>query len=228
VLARQGRHGEAIACYEQATALEPGVARFWNNLGAAQLDAKRPDDAVRSIRTALRLDPQDAVAWNNLGAALAELRRFDDAIDALRKAVELAPSYANARHRLGKTLADAGRHAEAVRSLDEGIAAIGMPAGVGMANELARLLAACPDASFRNAARAFELAEQVDRATGGTSWEAQDTLAIARAANGRFDGAIESAARALELARAAGAASSIPEIEQRLASFRRGEPYVGR
>lgn len=228
VLARQGRHDEAIECYEQAASLQPGVARYWNNLGATQLDAKQPEAAARSIRRALRVDPQDAVAWNNLGAALGELRRFDEAVDALQKAVDLAPSYPNARHRLGKTLADAGRHAEAVRSLDDGISAIGLPAAVGMANELARLLAACSDDAVRDAARALRLAQQVDQATRGTSWEALDTLAIAQAANGQFDRAVESETRALELARTAGATASIADIERRLASFKRGEPYVGR
>lgn len=227
-LSRQGRGDEAIESYERAVKLRPEVARYWNNLGSAMLEAQRPDPAIVRFRRALALDPQDAAAWNNLGAALAESRRYDDAIDALRKAIEIAPQYVNAHHRLGKTLADAGRYTESVRSLGKSVELLGEPMAVGMMNELARLLAACPEASVRDSARAIQLAERVNAYTSGGSWEALDTLAIAQAATGAFDRATATATRALELARSAGATSAVANIEKRRDGFARREPYVGR
>jgi hypothetical protein len=52
-----------------------------------------------------------------------------------------------------------------------------------------------------------------------------DTLAVAYAAAGRFDAAIATAQNAIDLARAAGQADLVKEIEARLELYRSGCAY---
>lgn len=56
-LARMGRVPEAIRDLEEATALYPEEASYFQNLGAAYEDANRSEDAIRAYSEALRLDP---------------------------------------------------------------------------------------------------------------------------------------------------------------------------
>ena len=63
----------------------------------------------------------------------------------------------------------------------------------------------------------------------GTSWEdAYLDLAVALAANGDFDGAVEVAGDAIRLARRARASGAVRAIEDRRAAFERREAYVDR
>lgn len=88
-------------------------------------------------------------------------------------------------------------------------------------NNLAWLLATCPDGRFRNAAKAVENAT---RACEMTEWEAVHclgTLAAAHAENRDFTRAIHYQRRALRLAPADGK----EQHRQWLALYREGKPY---
>ena len=60
-------------------------------------------------------------------------------------------------------------------------------------NDLAWLLATCPDNSVRNGQKAVELAQQAVQLSNGRSPEILDTLAAAYAEAGRFHEAVETA-----------------------------------
>ncbi len=100
----------------------------------------------------------------------------------------------------------------------------GLCAAAGLANNIAWVLATCPEAKFRNGRRAVELATQVCAATGNQVPALLDSLAAAYAEAGDFDNAVRTATRALELTRR-DAASSAPAIEARLRLYKAGRPY---
>ncbi|MGD1020854.1 MAG: hypothetical protein ABSA12_16205, partial [Verrucomicrobiia bacterium] len=73
--------------------------------------------------------------------------------------------------------------------------------------------------------RAATLAERACAQTGNSAFPYLDTLAAAYAAAGRFQEAVATAQKAIDLARAAGQAESVKEIEARLELYRSGHAY---
>ena len=92
-------------------------------------------------------------------------------------------------------------------------------------NNLARIRATHTDAALRDGAQAVELAERCCELTGHQVAAALDTLAAAYAEAGRFDEAIQTASRAIEVATAAGNEKFAQEIRGRLVLYRQSVPY---
>jgi two-component SAPR family response regulator len=92
-------------------------------------------------------------------------------------------------------------------------------------NNLAWLLATCPDDVVRNGGEAVRLAEQACRLTAYKQVRTLGTLAAAYAEAGRFPEAVEMAQRAVGLAKAAGNRQLAAMGSQLLEVFRAGKPY---
>ena len=90
-------------------------------------------------------------------------------------------------------------------------------------NNLAWLLAT--SATAEDPVRAMTLAEQACKITDNRVAPYLDTLAAAYANAGRFDDAIATARRAIELARADGQTQLVSEVESRLDLYRDGHAY---
>jgi tetratricopeptide (TPR) repeat protein len=87
------------------------------------------------------------------------------------------------------------------------------------------LLATSLDDSVRDGRKAVECAELALQLTSRKGPEYWDTLAAAQAEAGDFKGAVESAEKALELARSTRADDLLAGIQQRLELFKSGRPY---
>jgi spermidine synthase len=74
-------------------------------------------------------------------------------------------------------------------------------------------------------ARAVTLAERACAQTGNSAFPYLDTLAAAYAAAGRFQEAVTTAQKAIELARAAGQTQAANEIAPRLELYRSAHAY---
>jgi len=66
-----GRDADAEHCFRVATALAPGLAPAWRNLGVALLRLARAAEALPVLRRARELDPRDEPTWLLLRSALA-------------------------------------------------------------------------------------------------------------------------------------------------------------
>ncbi|NIM70661.1 MAG: hypothetical protein GTO48_09480, partial [Xanthomonadales bacterium] len=75
------------------------------------------------------------------------------------------------------------------------------PGDVAVANNLAWLLATCPEPRYRNGPRALRLARQACEATAHKSPPLLDSLAAAYAETGQFDQAVATTRQALEIVR---------------------------
>jgi tetratricopeptide (TPR) repeat protein len=96
------------------------------NLGLFLQEARRPDEAVNTLRSAVDIFREtgdrhgEGAALTNLGLALQGLRRYEDAIDAHRAAAAMFRETGNQRgegmtlNNLGIALREAGRLADAV------------------------------------------------------------------------------------------------------------------
>ncbi len=200
VAAQAGRHADAAQEFRKALAAAPDSVEARVNLGSVLALAGDRDGAAAQFRDALRLDPANVTAHFNLGSLLppvearphleavvaarpddAEARRLlaralregghlPEAMEHYGKAIALAPADETARLGEAETLVRLGRYAEARRRLEEDLTQI--PTSGLLSHALARLLAACPDRSVRDGARALALAQAV--------WQAQPTPAHAR------------------------------------------------
>jgi cytochrome c-type biogenesis protein CcmH/NrfG len=102
---------------------------------------------------------------------------------------------------------------EAVRLRPDWAAALG---------DLARVLATCPDARFRNGPEAVGLAERACELSGGQEARLLSVLDMAYAEAGRFGDAIKTAEKVREVALGRGEAELAEAADARLAAYRQG------
>src|SRR5579859_6552245 len=105
---QQGDHERAIACFQQAVALEPANAAFRVDIAAALSKADRPSQALPHLLHALRQQGRLPEIHNNLGAVLEQVGRHSEAASAYHNAVALRPDYLQAKLNLGRALRKAG------------------------------------------------------------------------------------------------------------------------
>ena len=92
-------------------------------------------------------------------------------------------------------------------------------------NQAAWLMATSSDASLRNGADAVELARRAVQLVGEREPTTLDTLAAAYAEAGRFPDAVQTARRALTLARQQGNRALAKSIEEKLPLYEAQKPY---
>jgi tetratricopeptide (TPR) repeat protein/tRNA A-37 threonylcarbamoyl transferase component Bud32 len=170
---------KANADFTQALTVEPTFALAWNNRGNTFNQLGQPEKAIADFTEAIQRDRTLAMAWTNRGVTFNKLGQPEKAIDDLSTAIRLAPNHpplayaylerARAHNRLAhfeKARTDYETFVKRAPTDDEGH------------NELAWLLATCPDAKVRDPNRAVELAKiAVQLApTDGVCWK---TLGVA-------------------------------------------------
>jgi Flp pilus assembly protein TadD len=87
----RGDYPAALEAAEKAVALRPASESAWVDLGSAQLQAGRFEDAADSFNRAVRLGPDRWQNHRDLGLALANLKQWSAADEAFSVAAELAP-----------------------------------------------------------------------------------------------------------------------------------------
>jgi len=228
----RGRHDEALWNHREAVRLDPADGTLRLNLARALLELGWSDEAVHVLRAGVRRGRDSRVP--ELRAVLAhELARRGD-LEAARKqaqrAVDADPSLADTRLLLARLRVLEGdgaqrerRDAEAVAAYRAALAAD--PALPDALNNLAWLLAASHDAAVRDPAEALRLAEAAATASQRRDANVLDTLAVALAANARFDAALAT----LDEARALlpdDAAAERSALDERRARFAASQPWI--
>jgi len=96
-----GSYAAALERYQQARALDPGVARVWVNIGNALNGRDDAPGAQAAFREALRLDPHCVSAHFNLGNLACEQGDGHAALAAYRAALALRPDMVDAEIGVG-------------------------------------------------------------------------------------------------------------------------------
>jgi tetratricopeptide (TPR) repeat protein len=91
-----GKHEEALACFDQASRLNPSIPEPWFNKGVALHALKRIPEALECYERALTLNPKSEQAWSNKGVALKAMGRGRDALVCYERAIEINPRYPEA------------------------------------------------------------------------------------------------------------------------------------
>jgi tetratricopeptide (TPR) repeat protein len=108
---------EAIRHFQQAIALDPAMARAYDNLGLCYFYQNENGPALKSFDTAIALGRNHPSAWPylNRAVALQFVGRTQEAETDLREALRLDPQLAAAHYRLGNVLQQLGRLDAAVQ-----------------------------------------------------------------------------------------------------------------
>jgi len=120
-LLQDRQHALAVPILLALLESEPDSPAVLFNLGMAESDLGKLDDAIGHLRTLLEKDPQHAHGRVALGVAQARAGKIDEAISTLQEAVRVAPGDPFAQRNLGGLLAKKGLVADAVPHLREAV-----------------------------------------------------------------------------------------------------------
>lgn len=222
-LQKQNKVDQAIEKWEQAIQFNPEHSGAYFNIGLALAVKGRHEQAIKYFKQALQLKPDWHEPYNDLGLAYAQLGREDLAVENYNKALQLKPDYADAHYNLGCLYYRQGKVELAVSHWTQ--TALLKPDFVEVLTNLAWILATTQNDNIYNPDEAVKYAKQACELTNHEQIGTLDTLAIAYAAASRFEQAIETAKRAIELAKAGGKKDLAEEIQKRLELYEAGQPY---
>jgi Flp pilus assembly protein TadD len=222
ILASQQNYDEALVHLVKSLELNPNNAQAHSNLGRLLSLQGKPAEAEEQFQAALRIKPKDAEIRRSYAAALAEQGKQADAVAQFREALRLHPDI-ETRLQLATLLYQTHKFRDAVAEYRHALAL--KPDQPEALNNLAWVLATCPDETVRNGAEAVRLAERACRLNGYAQPRELGTLAAAYAEAGRVPEAIEAAQKAVSAATAGGDEQMAAMSEQLLNLFRAGKPH---
>ena len=224
---KAGEADNAIAEYKNALDLNPNNFESHLKTGFLYFNVKGMyKEGIDHFNKAMQVSPNDPRVHHDLGMALLYQREFDRAIKHLSLAVQHMPDglglqYAPAsmRYNLGMALfytgklKDSGDYlSESVR-LEPGVAKYQYNLAVVLASQ-GKL-----DEPLDHYSEAVRIDPKIDK-----SPTLHDLLGMGYAREGQFQEAIESAEKALKMARAAGRDDLAAEIEARIISYKQNKP----
>jgi protein O-mannosyl-transferase len=219
----KGHIDEAIFHCERAVAMQPNDPDAQVSLGNALFGNQQVDEAIVHYQKAIAIRPDYFLARYALGRATLEKGELDAAIEHFRATLLIRPDDPDSHTVLAFALEEKGQLREAIKHYEKAVEI--SPQSVPALTNLAWLLAACADGSYRNGSKALELARQADQLSRGTNALVLRSLAAAYAENREFEKAIRTARTAMQLARMQGNNSLVTDLEQQIALYRLGIPY---
>lgn len=218
-----GRLDEAAHTLGAALTIYPASAETWEFHARISRARGRLKRAIESCDESLRCDPQIPQVQKLAADLKAEWDATLEEIKALRAAVASENAKPEDFRTLAARLDAIDDVAGAIRTLRDGLERA--PSNADILNDLAWTLAATRTKSLRDPAEAVTLARRAVAAGPAAAAGPLDTLAVALAAAGRFDEALDSARRAAVLADDAGDRDFAQRIERRAAMFLSHKPY---
>ena len=180
---------KAIAAFNQAIQLNPTDARIRMNRGTAYLWKRDYDNAISDYDYAIQLDPKNARIRMNRGKAYLWKRDYDNAISDYDYAIQLDPKNPQIRINRGKAYMWKRNYDIAISDYDYAIRL--NPKDATSHENLAWLLATCPQVAFRDGKKAVEHAMQACALSEGKVPDALKTLAAAYGEMGDFENAVK-------------------------------------
>jgi protein O-mannosyl-transferase len=225
IFAERGDYSKAVGLFGQSIKHNPDNTEALLNFGYALVLQRNYRAAEAQYLAALEISPREPVA-NKMYARLLELEgRNTEAVRHFQMSVSINPDVDTCMDLATLDYA-LGNWRRVVTDLQRVLANKPDSSTKATAlNNLAWVLATCPDSSVRNGPQAVRCAEQSCRLTGFKQTGAVNTLAAAYAEVGRFPDAIDTAEIAIKLATEAGDTRSAETARRLLAEYRNGKPW---
>jgi tetratricopeptide (TPR) repeat protein len=124
--AKEGKHDEAIAKFNEVIAEAPKCVECYTNIAAIHYERRQYDEAEGAYKQALEIAPNSAEAYSGLANLYNAQKRFDDAAEASAQAAKLGASQpggagASALFNQGVIAWNASRIPEAKKAFEEAI-----------------------------------------------------------------------------------------------------------
>ena len=219
VLAKEEKDDEAVYHYSLALRINPQHDKSHCHLARIALKRGNTDEAFKHLSRAVEINPNYSEAHYHLGTILSVQGKFEEAIKHFSQTVKLTPDRAISHYHFANCLASVGRIEQAISEYRRALEL--SPDRPEPANRLAWILATHKQAKYRNPAEAVTLAELACKQSNYNNAEFLNTLAAAYASAGRNAEAIQTAEKALSLARSQGRADLIGDIQGRLEAYKR-------
>jgi tetratricopeptide (TPR) repeat protein len=220
---RHGRYDEAVRYYLKALQINPNYAEAHYELGVTMEEEGHSKEALKHYQEALRIKPDYAKVYNNIGVILSTKGNLIDAVHHYQRAIKINPTYAIAYYNLGIISTKHDRVREAISYYQK---ALQFNFNMTQAlYQLSWILATCGDAKYRNGKEALKLAEKLCKVTQYRQPLSLDALAAAYAETKKFDKAILTAQKGIELAEQQGAKELSFGIQKRLELYKKAQPY---
>jgi tetratricopeptide (TPR) repeat protein len=186
---QKGSYEEAISDFSYAIQLKPQDAMAYTNRGTAYLQKRDFDAAVADYDHAIQLNPQYARAYINRGMTYLEKQNLDAAVADHDRAIQLDPKSARAYLNRGNAFLGKLDYEMAVADYCRAVQLD--PKSAAAHQNLAWLLATCPQANFRNGKNAVEHAMKACLLSEWKNPVAVKILAAAYAEAGDFENAVK-------------------------------------
>lgn len=219
--ARKGKLNNAISNYSKAIEMDPEIIEAYTHRGMVYMDTGKSDLAIHDFTRAIDLKPMDRHLYFNRGIIYLSKAEYDLAISDYSRAIEIDPAHPDTYYHRGFALKHKGQYGPAIADYAKAIEL--SPSHPLYYNNLAWVLATCPDGSFRDGERAVYLAEQALELEETDAF--MDTLAAAYAEIGDFQKAIKTATKAIALVQKEGETEILSEYKRHLESFKAGKPW---
>jgi tetratricopeptide (TPR) repeat protein len=214
ILLHMGRFPEAIHQLTIAVGLQPGHLEAQRNLGVALAQSGNIAEAAKHLHVAVELAPSDPEIRFNLGLSLLDLDRNTDAETELLAGEKLSPKDPRFPYRLAIACQRERKFADSIANYRKSIS-LAPEFAEGM-NDLAWLLATCPDDRLRAGPEAVALAQKACSLTGRKNPAMLATESAAFAEVGRFKDAAVSAEQSRALALSANEQSLVVRADKLL------------
>ena len=193
------QYDKAVTDFSKVIELDPKHVRAWTNRGVAYNELHQYEKAIADLTKATELDPKNGTVWRNRGYAYSELHQYDKAVTDFSKVIELDPNSAPAWNDRGVAYLRLRQYDKALADFKKTLE-LAPTDPVGQ-NNLAWLLAACPEAKLRDPTRAVQLAENIVKGAPGQALF-RTTLGVARYRADDWKGAALTLEEALKLLQA--------------------------
>jgi tetratricopeptide (TPR) repeat protein len=241
---RMNKTQQAIEPLTDLVRQQPNNVAVRYNLGTAYLDAGRAQQAEEQFEAAVQIPEDEAIMgkeWrmpgalndpkmlraeirNRLGAAQAAIGKKDEALKSLLASLAENPESGSANYRVATLLTEKHDRAGARKYLREALRV--KPDAIEAQNDLAWNLATDANATAEEKAEAKRLALAVAEVTKESEPGALDTLAVAYAAEGEFEYAMQYTKKAEEQAVAKGDKNLAAELQKRAQIYSERRAYT--
>lgn len=219
-LIQSGRVEPAREALAAVLEREPANAKALFNLGMLEAGREDAEAAEALLRRSVEADPQNPRARQALAGLLRQAGRCEDAIPHYEALLAAQPAESRARLELLLCQVRLQRYAKAMATVEEGLRFT--PDDPALKQSQVRLLAAAPEDSLRDGARAAALADAI--LTSQRSAEALELAAMAQAELGLFGEAERLQRQALAIVGPAGRPEWKAYLDANLARYQARQP----
>jgi len=117
-LYKEERYKEALSRFRQATELDPGLLKGWENAGWAYYKLNQKQETIRVWETLLKIEPENLSLLNEIGFIHLSEEAWEKAIASFLKSLRLKSDQPKTRLRLGEAYQALGRWKEAAHQYE--------------------------------------------------------------------------------------------------------------